>query len=611
MSSRLNPLEVVSGIPPSADDCSRCAPCARGFGDSRSTQPRSQVGAELFRRLQTNTHGASFVEYLALVSVVAFGAAGARELYSAGMGENASLAADRVGALFAGRESGKSPLASGADALIRLFSTQKVGSTKNDAPGGPDSLGTGTLSRDLGEIRRILGAGQSEGRDKYGNPLADDANNRFGNVSRDDLLRINQLLAGLTPRERSYVISQLSDEQLRHWADQTDKFIGGLGGEQHRELMNLLAQGLDGAQASRIEKTFTEDYQRELLADALVHQTTGEQQLDIIKTAAQQGLLQKDPFLAAAVGKMLGAPDPRAPREEGELVPGQKPKDYGSTFAALSSRDVTAILNAITNDPLNGGIHGGEFGYDLQGNGARFLESANRVTDYEVRKKVFEGAAAQLAQVGSATLNAEESSGEFGGRRAVLAGAADLLVPPEFQSQEKPTKEQGVALSQQLTHQLHGDAAFSEAYTSFAKETIRSGHQETLNVVLEPVELAAIPRDGKGGDTGASHLLGEIVGRQNYAATQLQAEQGGTNEVVLSSAVAGGAEALPLLFASEGASAGAAVVAATVQELGPLLYPQYSASPQAGSVIPKGASENVEQLRDAFGAGYLQGNNNF
>lgn len=215
------------------------------------------------------------------------------------------------------------------------------------SPQGPDGAGSGKVRQNLQDIRRLIGAGSADQVDRFANPLPDDRRNQLDGISREDMMAINEKLKELTPRERSYVISQLSDLQLQHWADQTDKAIGGLGAGRHHELFNTLSEGMDGAQACRIYRNFTEDYQREFLNEGLNEHASAQQRLDFVRTATDQGLVARDSALAERAVHMLARPD--ASIGEGDRLDGAHLAQFTRAALAAAPGSEDELLRAVTS----------------------------------------------------------------------------------------------------------------------------------------------------------------------------------------------------------------------------------------------------------------------
>ncbi len=343
------------------------------------------------------------------------------------------------------------------------------------------------------------------------------------------------------------------------------------------------------------------------MGEAVLKSGDPARQADFIKAAAQQGLITKDPEVAGLVGQMLAGPNPldqaamRADTKTGGW--------YSQAFGALSVQDVSAVMKATTTDWLHGGMHGDLFAYDMTGTGARIVANANLVQDYGIRKKVFEGVAAQLSEAGKETSFLTESSGELGGTGPVMEQAGLLLLPAGSQYSTL-TPAQKAAAAEVVYSNFRNDRVFSQAYDTFAKETVRANHQEALNPLLQTVESVALPgNDGTGGSERYSQLLGEIVGRQQRVTDELNSEGSNDNKVGLAFATGQLKEAAPLIFTSAN-GVPARFAAAAIKDLAPLLFsePAYSSSLAPG-MGPQGASEHVRMLRNAFTNGLVQGEN--
>ena len=75
-------------------------------------------------------------------------------------------------------------------------------------------------------------------------------------VTEKELKDNNQALKELSPTERNEAISKLSDDELKHWADETTGFNSPLNADDRRDLLNLFAADLDSTQLARVSDAF-------------------------------------------------------------------------------------------------------------------------------------------------------------------------------------------------------------------------------------------------------------------------------------------------------------------------------------------------------------------
>ena len=78
-------------------------------------------------------------------------------------------------------------------------------------------------------------------------------------VGHDELSLISETLADLTPAQRNEVISRLSDDNLKNWAQELYGHAGSLDKSERDALFNDLAQGLDADQFIRLVDAFEND----------------------------------------------------------------------------------------------------------------------------------------------------------------------------------------------------------------------------------------------------------------------------------------------------------------------------------------------------------------
>lgn len=75
-------------------------------------------------------------------------------------------------------------------------------------------------------------------------------------VTESELKDNNQALKELSPAERNEAISKLSDDELRHWADETTGLNSPLNADDRRDLLNGFAADLDTTQLARVSRAF-------------------------------------------------------------------------------------------------------------------------------------------------------------------------------------------------------------------------------------------------------------------------------------------------------------------------------------------------------------------
>jgi hypothetical protein len=83
----------------------------------------------------------------------------------------------------------------------------------------------------------------------------------FLSTSRNDHLhQVNKLLQGLSAADADQVLSKLSGDDLKKWADEVNSSgifgADGLSGGEKKDLFNLFARDLDGTQLARVSSSF-------------------------------------------------------------------------------------------------------------------------------------------------------------------------------------------------------------------------------------------------------------------------------------------------------------------------------------------------------------------
>jgi len=147
----------------------------------------------------------------------------------------------------------------------------------------------------------------------------------LGTANNDHLHQIGGLLKGLSPAQADQVLSKLGSADLQKWANEVNS--GGVLGAQgltqgeKKDLFNLFARDLDGAQLARVSTAFGDRGDVILLGQSVAQNATPHTKLQYIQQLAgqttgkgfdiQNGLLSQTVFYsnaqAVAVGTVLAS----------------------------------------------------------------------------------------------------------------------------------------------------------------------------------------------------------------------------------------------------------------------------------------------------------------
>lgn len=142
-------------------------------------------------------------------------------------------------------------------------------------------------------------------------------------VTHGELKDISSEISKLTPTERNEAISKMSDEELSHWASEANSGFNGMSAGERKDLLNGLAQGLDGKQLGRVSAAFG----AEETGVAVASHASTQQKLDYLqqiqgKASAQGGIhsglgystMETGNAEARAAAQVLGSLPPASPQ---------------------------------------------------------------------------------------------------------------------------------------------------------------------------------------------------------------------------------------------------------------------------------------------------------
>ncbi len=179
-------------------------------------------------------------------------------------------------------------------------------------------------------------------------------------VTTDELRDNTKTIKELKPNERNQAIEKLSDDELKHWAEETTGINGPLPADERRDLLNTLATSLDGKQAARVADAFgAQD-----MAEAVATHGTAEQKRDFIAAMQDKadGKERPVPALGAsrtehgndearAVAQVLGSLRDQ-PAELSQAIQGlEKAGKLDDVFSAASGQQSMTPINPHSVSP--------------------------------------------------------------------------------------------------------------------------------------------------------------------------------------------------------------------------------------------------------------------
>jgi len=161
-------------------------------------------------------------------------------------------------------------------------------------------------------------------------------------TSRNDHLhQVNKLLQGLSSADADQVLSKLSADDLKKWAGEVNSngIFGadGLSGGEKKDLFNLFARDLDGAQLARVSNSFGSRGDVVSLGQSVAQYATADAKVAYVKQLAGQTTDKPYDFRVSGAYRQLSSTD----RQRLEQVRGSRFSDSPvlrfSVLAAASS----------------------------------------------------------------------------------------------------------------------------------------------------------------------------------------------------------------------------------------------------------------------------------
>jgi hypothetical protein len=157
-------------------------------------------------------------------------------------------------------------------------------------------------------------------------------------VSHDDLSDIQKSVKGLNSAEANEVFRQLSDNDLKKWADELDGTLGSFDKSEKKTLFNELAGKLDDQQLARFSNALEDKENIQSFADSVSNNASGATKAALIDRYA--GNVETDERAAIAVAELIGGMK-------------NNPRELEGALAKLSQPQLAAVMKAASQEELH------------------------------------------------------------------------------------------------------------------------------------------------------------------------------------------------------------------------------------------------------------------
>lgn len=296
----------------------------------------------------------------------------------------------------------------------------------------------------------------------------------LNDVTHDELRDISEEFKRLTPEQRSDLVSQMSEPQLKTWADEAGSNgilgTGGLDREEKQALFQNLAEGLSGPQLARLSKAFHGETDAKALGDAIAAHAGNPAKLEFVKAVA--GQVESDPQVAVQVAKAIGG-------LKGDTAA------VDAAFGALSDSQLTAVVKAAKQEWVytNIGPYGGgsvTVSYDVAPLAA-LIGAASTGSNAEVKAKVFEYAGKELKTIAGTNTGLGIAVMKKGAEETLTKAMSELLT----------SDTNGVM------RELEQDFREGRGITTFTEQMVRQGRNDELKVIIDQLKVG---NDGNGNE---------------------------------------------------------------------------------------------------------------
>lgn len=235
-------------------------------------------------------------------------------------------------------------------------------------------------------------------------------------VSHGDLKDIQKTFQNLTPEEANEVFKNLSDSDLKDWADELDGTAGSFDKSEKKQLFDELAGKLDGQQLARMINALGDEGNIQSISDSVANNASDATKVDLINR--MKDYVEKNPGSAKGVAELITGL-------------GNNPTALEGVLQNLSLSQLQAVMKAASQEEIHTtvGLDGSSSIYttfDPQPL-ADMLNAVAKTGNAELKAKVFEAGASELKRIEEAGGLLNPVAGQGDAAKLVRDGLTSIL----------------------------------------------------------------------------------------------------------------------------------------------------------------------------------------
>lgn len=287
--------------------------------------------------------------------------------------------------------------------------------------------------------------------------IKDKLNESFlGDVSHGDLESIQNTFEGLNSEEANEVFRQLSDDDLKKWADELDGALGSFDTEEKKTLFDDLAGKLDGQQLARLTNALGDDENIQSLSDSVANNASDATIADLINR--NQGAVENSEGRAVAVAELIAGL-------------GDNPQMLESALQDFSQTQLSAVIEAASQEeihstasPYGGSVYTTFDPAPL----VDMLDAVSRTGNAELKANVFQAASLELKRIEEAGGLLNPVAGQDDAAGDVRAALTGLLASDT------------TGIMTELEHNFRN----GDGVTAYAKSMLNAGETAELGNII-------------------------------------------------------------------------------------------------------------------------------
>ena len=207
----------------------------------------------------------------------------------------------------------------------------------------------------------------------------------FGDVSHGDLESIQNTFEGLNSEEANEVFRQLSDDDLKKWADELDGALGSFDTEEKKTLFDDLAGKLDGQQLARLTNALGDDENIQSLSDSVANNASDATIADLINR--NQGAVENSEGRAVAVAELIAGL-------------GDNPQMLESALQDFTQTQLAAVVQAASQEEIHTSFDGSSVYTTFDPAPlVDMLNAVSRTGNAELKANVFQAASLEMKRI--------------------------------------------------------------------------------------------------------------------------------------------------------------------------------------------------------------------